>query len=114
MQVLATQVSTWSYIAEGRQVRHLGPVAEDFFASFGLGPSSTSIGLGDMDGVNFMAVKALEDRTHALPRQLDAKDAEVARLRATVTAQGRDAAELRAELDALRAQVQALAAARRP
>jgi hypothetical protein len=27
-------VSTWNYIAEGNQVRHMGPMAEDFFKAF--------------------------------------------------------------------------------
>src|SRR5262249_55730886 len=56
-------------------VRHLGPVAEDFYRAFGLGLGETAIGLGDIDGVNLAAAKALEARTTAL-------QAEVAQLRA--------------------------------
>jgi len=90
----ATPVSTWNYIAEGRQVRHLGPVAEDFAAGFGLGVGNTSIGMGDIDGVNFAGVKALEARTAELRQQLATRDAEVAKLRD-------DLAELRAQVQAL-------------
>ncbi|HEV7588328.1 MAG TPA: tail fiber domain-containing protein [Longimicrobium sp.] len=81
-RIRAMPVSTWSYVAEGRQVRHLGPFAEDFRAAFGLGTDDRSIGLLDIDGVNFAAVKALEARTDALA----ARTAEVERLRAEVAA----------------------------
>jgi hypothetical protein len=56
-------VNRWNYVAEGRQVRHLGPFAEDFRAAFGLGVDDRSIGLLDIDGVNFAAIQALEART---------------------------------------------------
>lgn len=85
-QVRATPVSTWNYIAEGRQVRHLGPVAEDFAQSFGLGVGNASIGLGDIDGVNFAGVKALEERTARLQQQLDAKSAQVDALQTQLAA----------------------------
>jgi len=87
-------VSTWSYISEGAQVRHMGPFAEDFRAAFGLGLGRTTIGLGDIDGVNFAAVKALEVRTIDLQEQLNQRTREVT--------------QLRGEVDELRAQVQAL------
>ena len=74
-------VNTWSYIGEPGGVRHLGPFAEDFRAAFGLGIDSQSIGLLDIAGVNFAAVKALEART----AQLQQKQGEVDRLRAQVT-----------------------------
>ncbi|MBK8285241.1 MAG: tail fiber domain-containing protein, partial [Ahniella sp.] len=36
-------LSTWSYIAQGEGIRHMGPMAQDFRAAFGLGESETSI-----------------------------------------------------------------------
>jgi hypothetical protein len=99
LRIRATPVTTWSYIAEGRQVRHMGPVAEDFRAAFGLGAGSTSIGLGDIDGVNFAGVQALEARTAALQRQVDAKSARVAQLEAELAATRRQLADLAARVD---------------
>jgi hypothetical protein len=81
-RIRGVPVSRWSYIAEGGQVRHLGPFAEDFRAAFGLGTDDRSIGLLDIAGVNFAAVKALEARTD----ELRARTAEVERLRAEVAA----------------------------
>ena len=52
-------MSTWNYISEGREVRHIGPMAEDFYKQFGLGTGSTSIGVQDLAAVSLAAVKAL-------------------------------------------------------
>ncbi|MFL5381505.1 MAG: tail fiber domain-containing protein [Longimicrobiaceae bacterium] len=99
-------VTTWNMIGGERTVRHLGPVAEDFYAAFGLGLGETTIGLGDIDGVNLAGVKALEARTTALRQELDARTAELRQEREARTA---EAATLRAELAELRAQLQAIA-----
>ncbi len=75
-------VSTWNYIDEGRQVRHMGPMAEDFYQSFGLGTNNISIGVQDLAGVSLAAVKALEART----AELQQKTSEVEQLRTQVNA----------------------------
>jgi hypothetical protein len=74
-------VSTWNYTAEGATARHMGPMAEDFYAAFGLGTSDKSIGVQDLAGVSIAAVKALEERT----AQLQAKSAEVEQLRSKLS-----------------------------
>ena len=66
-------VTTWNYIAEGREVRHLGPMAEDFYSEFRLGTGNTSIGVQDLAGVSIAAVKELD-------QQLQQKNAEIERL----------------------------------
>jgi hypothetical protein len=73
-------VSTWNYISEGSNVRHIGPMAEDFYAQFGLGTGATSIGVQDLAAVSLAAVKALDQRTTELQR----KTAEVDQLRTEV------------------------------
>ena len=79
-------VNFWSYTAEGAQVRHLGPFAEDFRAAFGLGVDDRSIGLLDIDGVNFAAARALEERTATQAERIRALEAQVAELRSMVQA----------------------------
>jgi len=71
-------VTTWNYLSEGKQVRHMGPMAEDFYAAFNLGTGNTTIGVQDLAGIAIAAVKALEERT----AQLQQKSAEVDALRA--------------------------------
>lgn len=74
------EVSTWNYISEGRKVRHMGPMAEDFFNAFQLGTGNTAIGVQDLTGVSLAAIKELDQRTSEL-RQ---KTAEVEQLREQV------------------------------
>ncbi|HEX2079317.1 MAG TPA: tail fiber domain-containing protein [Longimicrobium sp.] len=99
-RIRGVPVNTWSYIDEPGGVRHLGPFAEDFRAAFGLGVDDRSIGLLDIDGVNFAAVKALEART----AELRAKTAEVDRLAAELAA----LRERQAATDARLAELEAL------
>ncbi|HYI40655.1 MAG TPA: tail fiber domain-containing protein [Allosphingosinicella sp.] len=81
-KVRAMPISTWNYISEGDKVRHLGPMAEDFHAAFGLGVSDKAIGVQDLASVSLAGVKALEERT----AELQGKAAEVERLRGEVAA----------------------------
>ena len=74
------EVSTWNYISEGRSVRHMGPMAEDFFKAFQLGSGNTSIGVQDLTGVSLAAIKELSQRTDELQR----KTAEAEQLRSQV------------------------------
>jgi len=62
-------VSTWSYEYEPG-VRHLGPMAQDFAAAFGLGRSNRVIDMTDTNGVNVIALQALARRVFALESQL--------------------------------------------
>ncbi|MET1077374.1 MAG: tail fiber domain-containing protein [Pseudomonas sp.] len=82
-------VSTWNYKAQAARIRHMGPMAQDFSAAFGLGDSDTQISTIDPDGVALAGVQALDQRDlaqqrriDALERQLQAKDAQLATLEA--------------------------------
>jgi len=64
---------TWAYKNEGG-IRHFGPVAEDFYAHFGLGTDEQHISPADMAGVALAA-------TQALNTLLEEKDAEITALK---------------------------------
>ncbi|HEX8367910.1 MAG TPA: tail fiber domain-containing protein [Pyrinomonadaceae bacterium] len=70
-------VTSWNYISEGQQVRHIGPMAEDFFEQFQLGTGNTSIGVQDLAGVSIAAVKELD-------AQLQEKNAEIEKLKGEI------------------------------
>lgn len=62
-QVAELPVSRWNYRAENPEVEHLGPMAEDFHAAFGLGADDEHIAPLDVGGVSLVAIQALEERT---------------------------------------------------
>jgi hypothetical protein len=53
-------ISNWTYNEEPTAVRHLGPMAQDFRASFGLGDDDRSFHSVDAHGVALAAIQALE------------------------------------------------------
>lgn len=65
-RIRAVPVTSWNYIEEGRDVRHIGPMAQDWHNAFRLNDDSLTINQGDFDGVNLAAIQALEARTQRL------------------------------------------------
>jgi uncharacterized coiled-coil protein SlyX len=100
-------VSSWNYRSQERSIRHLGPMAQDFYAAFGLGESDVLISSVDIDGVNMAAAQALEARTAAQQQRIDALEAQNA-------AQARELAEMRARMERLEALVTAGQGSARP
>jgi len=78
----ALPITTWGYKVENRDVRHLGPMAQDFRAAFGLGDDDKVISTVDGDGVALAAAKALEARTAEQKARIEALERENAALRA--------------------------------
>ena len=52
-------IATWNYRAQDTSIRHMGPVAQDFRAAFGLGEDNKHIATVDADGVALAGVQAL-------------------------------------------------------
>ena len=63
-RVLELPLSQWSYKASPGQ-RHLGPMAQDFHAAFGLGGDDKSIATVDADGVALAAIQGLHAKLEA-------------------------------------------------
>lgn len=64
-RVATLPLTTWSYI-EDPQVRHIGPMAQDFKAAFAVGASDKAIAKVDADGVALAAVQALHHHVATL------------------------------------------------
>ena len=58
-RVVKLPISSWSYKTDG-DVRHLGPMAEDFYASFGLGYTNKGLSSVDTGGVALAAIQGLK------------------------------------------------------
>jgi hypothetical protein len=64
-KVAELPISRWSYKSE-RGIRHVGPMAQDFYAAFGVGEDDKHITTIDEDGVALAAIKALHTRVRSL------------------------------------------------
>jgi hypothetical protein len=67
-KVAALPLSTWRYKAESG-VRHVGPMAQDFYAAFRVGEDDRHITSIDEDGVALAAVKAVHVENGTLRRE---------------------------------------------
>jgi len=57
--LMEVPVSTWQYSGQDESVRHIGPMAQDFYAAFGIGADEHYIGTVDADGVSMAAIQGL-------------------------------------------------------
>jgi len=71
-KLAALPISHWQY-NDTPGVRHIGPMAQDFYATFGVGETDTGITAIDRDGVALAAIQALNQK-------LEAKDALIQQL----------------------------------
>jgi FtsZ-binding cell division protein ZapB len=73
-KVCAMPVTRWNYKSQPESQKHMGPMAQDFYAAFqldGVG-NDTTINTVDIDGVNMIAIQALAKRTDDLKAENDA------------------------------------------
>jgi hypothetical protein len=80
-KVAALPLKTWNYKSQDTTIRHMGPVAQDFKAAFGLGESDTGITSVDADGVALAAIQGLNQKLEA---EVDQKTSEIAELKQAV------------------------------
>ncbi len=71
-------ITAWQYKREPDSVRHIGPVAQDFYAAFGLGGSDKHIGTVDIDGVALAAIQGLHKLVQEKDGRIDALHEEIA------------------------------------
>ncbi len=63
------QIQSWNYKSQDPSIRHIGPVAQDFYEAFGVGETNLRISTVDIDGVNMLAIQALEKRKRILAEE---------------------------------------------
>lgn len=115
-RVVALPMTTWRYRSQDKSIRHIGAIAQDFYAAFKLGEDERHISTVDADGVALAAIQGLnakliesDVKTSLL---LKDKDREIAELRkdldvqkvrvAELEAIAHDMTEMKAQLTALR------------
>ncbi|HEX9751013.1 MAG TPA: tail fiber domain-containing protein [candidate division Zixibacteria bacterium] len=80
-KVAAMPMSTWRYISQDAEIRHIGPMAQDFYAAFEVGEDDRHITSVDADGVALASIQALYALNQELRRQLESQRAEIERLK---------------------------------
>lgn len=75
-KVAALPIQTWSY-TNHPGVKHVGPMAQDFWAAFGLGEDDKHIATVDADGVALAAIGGLNEKFESRMQQLVAENAEL-------------------------------------
>ena len=90
-KVVEMPISKWRFKSEDDDVKHIGPVAQDFMASFGYGSSDKHITSTDADGVALAAIQGLNEKLEAnlevTRGELAQKQAEIDRLEAELEKQ---------------------------
>jgi Chaperone of endosialidase len=77
--VAAIPITRWNYKADASSIAHVGPMAQDFHAAFGLnGGDDKHISVVDAQGVALAAIQGLNQK-------LEAEKAENAKLRSSLT-----------------------------
>ncbi|HMO51788.1 MAG TPA: hypothetical protein PKE26_10230 [Kiritimatiellia bacterium] len=75
-RVVAMPVHFWRY-KDSPEVLHIGPMAQDFFAAFGVGPDDRHIASVDADGVALAAIQGLAKRNDELKKENEVLRAEI-------------------------------------
>ncbi|NTU46185.1 hypothetical protein HGA88_01015 [Candidatus Roizmanbacteria bacterium] len=90
-KINALPISQWNYKIDDPSVRHIGPMAQDFFSIFGLGGDDKTISTVDSAGVAFIGIQALSQQVGIL--NTDSRQTE-----ATINSHTNTVATLSAEL----------------
>ena len=76
-RVLNLEIAEWEYIDDQNDTRHIGPMAQDFHAAFGLGPDNEHISTSDIAGVSIAAIQALNNELRAQNLSLEQRVSEL-------------------------------------
>jgi hypothetical protein len=83
LERLATlPIETWKLRGQEPSIRHMGPMAQDFYAAFGLGESDRPISTVDADGVALAAIQGLYHLVQVQAAHLTAQQGQIAALEA--------------------------------
>jgi hypothetical protein len=74
-------IQTWNYKAQDPSIRHIGPMAQDFYAAFNVGEDATHITTIDEGGVALAAIQGLYTLVRQQQKVLEEQQAEIAVLK---------------------------------
>jgi hypothetical protein len=84
-KVVSLPISEWNF-KQDKPSRHIGPMAQDFHAAFGLGSDDKHIAMVDADGVALASIQGLHQMVTEQSEELLAKAKEIVALQKQLTA----------------------------
>jgi Chaperone of endosialidase len=85
-KVAAMPITRWNYKADASSIAHVGPMAQDFHAAFGLnGTDDKHISVIDEQGIALAAIQGLNQKLESTNAALNVEKAENAKLRSSLT-----------------------------
>jgi hypothetical protein len=85
-QLSEIQITTWRYKNQDASIRHIGPIAQDFYAAFDVGEDGRYISSIDADGVALAAIQGLYQRLEAKEQQIQSQQHKIEMLEQRLTA----------------------------
>ena len=99
--LMGVPISTWNYQTQDAGIRHIGPMAQDFYAAFGVGEDERYLTAVDTDGVALAAIQGLYGLIQSQETQITGQQQQIEQLAA-------DNATLTERVSALEARLLAL------
>ena len=103
-KVTALPVSRWNY-KEDTASEHIGPMAQDFYAAFNVGPDDKHIATVDADGVALAAIQGLNEKVEVGSQKAEAR---IRELEVNLGQKETEMAELREQNGSLEKRLEAL------
>ena len=79
-KIASLPISEWNYKTENSNVKHIGPMAQDFYAAFNLGEDDKHISTVDASGVALAAIQSLHQRVKEQDSQIALQQQQIAAL----------------------------------
>jgi hypothetical protein len=94
-------IQTWNYKGQNPSVRHIGPMAQDIAATFGVGEDDKHINGVDADGIAFAAIQGLYRLLKEKEAEIEIQRQHFAMIEKQLNYQTQHNADLKARLERL-------------
>ncbi len=101
-------ITTWNYKSQDDAIRHIGPMAQDFYAAFGVGEDDRHISTIDADGVALAAIQGLYRQSQEQAIRIETLEREKTALQEEVNTMRAENESLRRRLDNVEARLAAM------
>lgn len=79
-KLMTIPIFTWNYKTQDSSIRHMGPMAQDFYSEFELGSSEKTITTVDADGVAMAAIQGLYELMASTDAKIQLLESEISQM----------------------------------